>query len=93
MTIMKKGTRNALLGFVAFAAAGTLTGILIAPHKGSKIRKDISKKVKSSPKNFTETLSEKIDTLKDQVNEAINEMRGKAKQAEEEGGRSETEKS
>jgi gas vesicle protein len=69
---MNKGTRNALLGFVAGVAAGALTGILIAPDKGSKTRKDI-----------TETLSEKVDDLKEQVNEVVTEMRGKAKEAEE----------
>jgi gas vesicle protein len=83
LKIMKKGTRNALLGFVAGAAAGTLTGILFAPDKGSKTRKDISKKVKNTSKDISETLSEKVDKLKDQVNEIIKEMRGKAKEAEE----------
>ena len=39
---MNKGTRNALLGFIAGAAAGTLAGILIAPEKGAETRKKIS---------------------------------------------------
>ena len=44
---MNKGTRNALLGFVAGAATGALTGILVAPEKGAKTRKKLSKKVKN----------------------------------------------
>jgi gas vesicle protein len=80
---MKRSTANALLGFVAGTAAGVVTGILIAPDKGSKTRKDISKKVKSVSQEMTDTISEKVDDLKNQVNEVMEEMRGKAHEAEE----------
>ncbi len=79
---MKRSTANALLGFVAGTAAGVVTGILIAPDKGSKTRKDISKKVKSVSQEMTDTISEKVDGLKDQVIEVMEEMRGKAHEAE-----------
>jgi gas vesicle protein len=74
--VMKNGTRNAVLGFVAGAATGTLAGLLIAPEKGSKTRKKISKKVNNVSKDVTDTLNEKVDNLKDQVTEIINEMKG-----------------
>lgn len=80
---MKRSTTNAMLGFVAGAAAGVVTGILIAPEKGSKTRKDISKKVKNVSQEMTDTISDKVDGLKDQVNEVMDEMRGRAKEAEE----------
>jgi branched-subunit amino acid transport protein AzlD len=42
--VMKKSTSNALLGFLAGAAAGAVIGILYAPEKGSQTRKNIKKK-------------------------------------------------
>jgi gas vesicle protein len=75
---MRRGTKNALLGFLAGAAAGTLTGILVAPAKGSKTRKRISGKVKKVSKDVTGTLGERVSKLKDQVNEVIDDMKGKA---------------
>ncbi len=40
---MSKGTKKCIFGFVAGAAAGALTGILLAPDKGIKTRKKIKK--------------------------------------------------
>lgn len=40
---MSKATRNALLGFVAGAAAGALAGVLLAPEKGAKTRRKFRK--------------------------------------------------
>ncbi len=41
---MSKGTRNALLGFIAGAAAGALAGILLAPEKGAKTGRKFPKR-------------------------------------------------
>lgn len=41
---MSKGV-NTFVGFVAGAATGAITGMLVAPDKGYKTRKRISKKV------------------------------------------------
>ena len=79
---MKKGTRKALLSFLAGAAAGTLTGILAAPEKGSKTRKEITKKVKTISKDLENSLNGKVDELKKQVNEVADEVRDKAQKVE-----------
>jgi len=81
---MNKATRNALFGFVAGAAAGTLTGLLVAPEKGSKTRKKITKKIKQTSQEVADVIGEKVDEMKDKVNEVVDEMRSKADQAEEE---------
>lgn len=75
--VMNKGTRNVLMGFIAGVATGALTGVLFAPEKGKVTREKMSKKVKSVSKDLTETMNEKIDKLKEQVNEIIHDMRGK----------------
>jgi gas vesicle protein len=78
---MKKGTKNALIGFFAGAAAGALTGILLAPEKGSVTREKISKKAKDASKDVTVTFNEKVEELKEQVNKLIIEMLEKVKEA------------
>merc|ERR1711879_722991 len=80
--VMNKGTRNALLGFVAGAAAGTITGIFVAPDKGWKTRKRISRSAKKTSKEFSDSIGEKVDEIKDKLNEVVSEMKSKANEAE-----------
>lgn len=56
---MSKG--NIVIGALAGIAAGAIVGLLIAPDKGAKTRKKISKKGKES-----------IEDLKDTFNELLN---------------------
>ena len=68
---MKKSTSNAIFGFIAGAAAGALAGILLAPDKGTKTRKKISKKVKDTSDQVTSTLGEKVDYVKDKIKDFV----------------------
>ncbi|MFO8068069.1 MAG: YtxH domain-containing protein [Bacteroidales bacterium] len=79
---MKNGV-NVLLGFAAGAVAGAIAGVLLAPDKGSKTRKDISEKVKSVSDGISETFSKKVGEINEGVNEAVDKMHAKAGEVEE----------
>ena len=79
---MNKGIRNTLLGFVAGDAAGALA-IVLAPEKGSKIRKEISQRLKDVSKDINNKFNEAVEHMKNQVNGAFNDMKGKVREAEE----------
>jgi gas vesicle protein len=50
-----------VLGVLAGLAAGALTGVLLAPAKGSDIRKKIAKKGKNYEKKLEKKFSKNID--------------------------------
>ena len=79
---MNKG--KVLLGVLAGIAAGALVGILLAPEKGSDLRKKISKKgdgylddLKEKMNEMVETVTDKFAAAKDKTNEIV--ANGKAK--------------
>jgi len=70
---MKSG--KVVLGVLAGIAIGAITGILLAPEKGSKTRKSISDKrdayvdkLGSQFKGFVENVTEKFNALTHEVN-------------------------
>lgn len=67
-------TGKALLGVLAGIAAGTVIGILLAPDKGDKLRKNISKK----SEDLADAINEKID---EKFGELLKTMSGKVKNA------------
>ena len=67
---MSSGTRNALLGFIAGAAAGLLAGVLIAPDKGEETRKKMSE-------------SHKGKKMSDEAKRKVSESRKGKKRSEE----------
>lgn len=60
-------TASALLGFLAGAAAGAITGILFAPEKGVKTRKKMGKKVKEVSEDFSSSVDDQIKKLEGQI--------------------------
>jgi len=65
-----------MIGLLAAAAAGAVAGVLLAPHKGSKTRRKLSKKsretvegIKNSYNNFKDTVTDKFNAATDHVPE------------------------
>lgn len=56
-------TGKALLGILGGIAAGTVIGILLAPEKGGKLRKNISKKSGELADAINDKIDEKFEEL------------------------------
>nr|WP_321358085.1 YtxH domain-containing protein [uncultured Draconibacterium sp.] len=76
-------TTNVLVGFIAGAAAGTITGILVAPDKGVKTRKKINKQIKRTSRDVSESIGDVVEEMKEKLNEVVSEMRSKVNETEE----------
>jgi gas vesicle protein len=74
---MGKGTSNAIIGFLAGAAAGTLIGILYAPDKGAKTRKKIIKQSQKLSSEVTGNVSEQVDNLKEYISDFVEDVKTK----------------
>lgn len=73
-------TGDVLLGFAIGAVAGVITGILVAPDKGTETRKMIKDKVKDVSQGFMDDVEERID----RVEEKVRSMKKKAQQTADE---------
>jgi len=77
------------LGVLAGAAAGALAGILFAPDKGAKTRKKITRKgedyldaLKETINEFLDTITEKMEKVKDEVSDYADKKMGKTEKPE-----------
>ncbi len=61
-----------LLGIIAGAAIGGALGILLAPDKGSETRRKIVEK----GNDLGDSLSSFSDTVKDKINDVVDEVKG-----------------
>ena len=78
-----------LLGVLVGAAAGALSGILLAPEKGSKTRKKITRKgedyldsVKETFNELLETFTKKMEKVKDEVSDYADKKMSKTEKTE-----------
>ncbi len=76
---MKESTGKALAGFIFGAAVGLAAGILFAPRSGEETRKKIHQRAKEYTDDVTHKLSEKIDSMKEYVDETGKEVKDKVK--------------
>jgi len=74
--------KNILIGLLAGAAAGAVAGILLAPDKGSKTRKKISKKtsdtangIKTHFNDFVDSMVNKFSKASDEVSEKLEKVK------------------
>jgi gas vesicle protein len=65
---------KALLGVLAGIAAGAVLGMLFAPEKGSRMRRDVSRK----GEDLANALSDKID---EKFDELVGSITGRVKKA------------
>lgn len=77
-------SKDTILGFMAGAAAGALIGVLYAPEKGEKTRKNIKKKgsryaedVKDGMNDFMDDIKERLDGIKKEASDTAKEARDK----------------
>ncbi|MFW5886332.1 MAG: YtxH domain-containing protein [Bacteroidota bacterium] len=73
---MSKAT-NALIGFLAGAAAGAVVGILYAPDKGYKTRKKIKKQAINATEDLSDSVNDTVEDLRDYVDDVVSDMRAK----------------
>lgn len=65
------GTGKTLLGMLAGIAAGALIGVLLAPEKGTRMRKRLLRKGEDLKDSLTEKIDEKFEDLTDAVKSQV----------------------
>ncbi|MDZ7743924.1 MAG: YtxH domain-containing protein [Bacteroidota bacterium] len=81
---MANKTTNAFLGFIAGVATGAALGVLYAPDKGSKTRKNIKKQSDKISGDVRDAVNEKVDGLKDYVNQSLGDVKDRFSKIEKE---------
>ncbi len=76
-------TEKILVAFLAGAAAGALTGLLLAPDTGENTRKRINQAADDFGHSLTETLESSAEKVKEIADTALSEAEKYAKKASE----------
>ena len=79
-----KNSGNVLIGILGAAAAGVVIGMIIAPQKGEKLRRNIRESAGDMVDKFGDLLSkgkEKLADLKSMVSDKGDEVKSTAKEA------------
>lgn len=74
-----KNLSNVIIASSVGLITGAVLGILFAPDKGNKTRKNISKKSKKLLKKFDKAGKEKLDELKKGIDEQLEKANEKVK--------------
>ena len=69
-------TGKALLGVLAGIAARAVIGILLAPDKGDKLKKNISKKSEDLADAINDKIDEKFEELLKTISGKVKKMKG-----------------
>ena len=70
-------TGKTLLGVLAGIAAGTVIGILLAPDKGDRLRKNISKKSEDLAEAINDKIDEKFEELLKTISGGVKKTKGR----------------
>ena len=79
-------TMKVVGALVIGAATGATLGVLFAPKKGSKIRKNIVGSAKKLTRNFKEKMDDQIKDLKKKATKEAKDLKKKAIKAEKKAG-------
>jgi gas vesicle protein len=74
-------TTKIIGGFLAGATLGVAAGLLLAPNSGQKTRKKIMKESKKLTDQFTNAVSQSLDTVKKSYNKKLDEYADNGKTA------------
>lgn len=69
-------TGKALLGVLAGIAVGAVIGILVAPEKGDRLRKSISKKSEDLANAINDKIDEKFEELLKTISGKVKKAKG-----------------
>jgi len=70
-------TTKVILGIIGAAAVGAAVGLLLAPEKGSDLRKNIADTAGKWSDKLTETFRNGRDTVRDSVRDGVNRAASK----------------
>jgi len=69
-------TKKAVLGVLAGIAAGAVIGVLLAPEKGDRLRKKISRKSEDLADLINEKIDDKFDALLNTISGKVKKSKG-----------------
>ncbi len=75
-------SQKSLIGGVLIGGAiGVVAGLLLAPSSGQQLRKKIARKTRDMKEDMVDSVSETIDTVRNQFNDKLNKLAANGKAA------------